>query len=482
MAEVRNVTITVIFEGHALNRDEKLAGNIQSIKKLSYINGQVSYISRPAMRHYLFNTLRKAYPEEWKEASVTTQGDVIQFDITKDDIFTSAELDAFGYMYTISGENSITRKAPVGITKAVSLLTYNNDMQFNANHDLVKRALRQGIDATPDINQREENINLYKVSFTIDAKFLGEDMWIVEGFEYSGNTLIVQVRKPVEIIFDKVEEPEELEEGEGLKFKIDDGEIIIEGKTAKFSKHLVKSDEKKGTITIKGKTKTDDEANKNKQNKGKSKGKQLTLSSGSYEYDEENGLYIVKLSEEHEYNQKGKTLKLKIGLIKIFKNAKEKEQGREYIIENINKNRAWHIVFSQITKDKYKMVMTLEDYTRKERIKHILTAIKDGLVAHSSGEDNTIVPLFLIAAPVRVPSPVFHSYIHLDLSDNKPKVLGLGDCFRNSWLEDKVYVYVSERFTADLKPFEEKTYRSWEEFLRGCGLLEGEEQHASASS
>ncbi len=115
---IPNITVTIIFDGAALNRDEKIGGNIQSIKKLTIGDRVVSFISRPAIRHYLFNTLVRS--ANWKPATITGQGKVAQFDLLQDDILSSEELDAFGYMYTISGENSITRKAPVGITKAVS--------------------------------------------------------------------------------------------------------------------------------------------------------------------------------------------------------------------------------------------------------------------------------------------------------------------------------------------------------------------------
>ncbi|MBW1974926.1 MAG: type I-B CRISPR-associated protein Cas7/Cst2/DevR, partial [Deltaproteobacteria bacterium] len=131
---VKNVTVTIIFEGSALNRDEKIGGNILSIKKLT-VNGEVrSFIGKPAIRHYLFQTLKNAFG--WKEAKVkvtrvkvtmekvTKQVPVVQFDIAQDDIITSEELDAFGYMYTLGGQTSITRKAPVGITKAVSISPY----------------------------------------------------------------------------------------------------------------------------------------------------------------------------------------------------------------------------------------------------------------------------------------------------------------------------------------------------------------------
>ncbi|MDH7604552.1 MAG: hypothetical protein QHH13_06605, partial [Melioribacter sp.] len=52
--EIKNITLTMIFEGAALNRDEKIGGNILSIKKMN-VNGEIkSFISKVAIRHYLF--------------------------------------------------------------------------------------------------------------------------------------------------------------------------------------------------------------------------------------------------------------------------------------------------------------------------------------------------------------------------------------------------------------------------------------------
>jgi len=190
---VKNVTVTIIFEGSALNRDEKIGGNILSIKKLT-VNGEVrSFIGKPAIRHYLFQTLKNAFG--WKEAKVkvtrvkvtmekvTKQVPVVQFDIAQDDIITSEELDAFGYMYTLGGQTSITRKAPVGITKAVSISPYMADLVFYANHDMVKRGQNQGLDVYPNPYSKEEHLSLYKLSVTIDADKLGQDTWLVDNYD-----------------------------------------------------------------------------------------------------------------------------------------------------------------------------------------------------------------------------------------------------------------------------------------------------------
>jgi CRISPR-associated protein Cst2 len=58
---MKNITLTIIFEGSALNRDEKIGGNILSIKKLQIGGKTISFIGKTAIRHYLFSTLHKAY-------------------------------------------------------------------------------------------------------------------------------------------------------------------------------------------------------------------------------------------------------------------------------------------------------------------------------------------------------------------------------------------------------------------------------------
>lgn len=175
-----SITLTAIFEGSALNRDEKIGGNILSIKKLKQGNQIRSFIGKPAIRHYLFQTLHRAFG--WQPAKVRVDGEVIQFDLTKDDIISSPELDAFGYMFTI-GDKSITRKSPIGITKAISLDAYNGDMAFYANHDLVGRARQQDHSVQPNPYSKEEHISFYKVSFTVDTLLLGKDEWIVDEYD-----------------------------------------------------------------------------------------------------------------------------------------------------------------------------------------------------------------------------------------------------------------------------------------------------------
>lgn len=183
------ITITILFEADALNRGEKIAGNIPSIKKLTRGWGETfSFISRPAIRHYLWVTLNRMNPERWKEAPVTKEkvkGEkaVVQFDVEKGDIIKEyAELDIFGYMGTTKGEKkgegkAITRKACIGITKAISLEPWSGDIAFYANHDLVRRYLKANPQEKlePNPYNPEEHKSLYKVSFTLDCKKIGTD-------------------------------------------------------------------------------------------------------------------------------------------------------------------------------------------------------------------------------------------------------------------------------------------------------------------
>jgi len=342
--QLKHITLTVIFESSALNRDEKIGGNILSIKKLKMEDKIVSFIGKPAIRHYLFETLVKSC--NWKPSLVTGQGDVVQFDITKDDILTSPELDAFGYMYTIGNQASITRKAPVGITKAISLDPYEGDMAFYANHDLVNRGIKQGLSVTPNPYNKEEHFSFYKVSFAIDADILGKDGWITE-------------------------EP-----------KFDNGIIEI---------RLSDNDRKE----VKNAKPVDIENNR------------YTVEGGTIEW--------LKISDSN----------------------------------------------------KCKVTFEVSEEEKKKRIMEILNAIKNGLYAQSSNESNTIVPLFLIAGYVKVPSPVFHPYLELSRVNEKTnEVMGVSDALNNGWIDGKVFLMDSERVKIDGDIKDDRATDNWDDFLK----------------
>jgi len=360
---MKNITITIIFEGSALNRDEKV-GNILSIKKLQVGGKTRSFIGKTAIRHYLFSSLYKAYKEfGWKPTEVLVSGrgeqKVVQFDITKDDILTSPELDAFGYMYTIGDQMSITRKAPVGITKAISLTEWNGDMAFYCNHDLVDRAINQGLDASPNPYNKEEHQSLYKLSFTIDAERFGKDEWVLD-------------EKP----------------------------------------------------------------------------------------DFKNNKLVLTLPDDKQ---------------KEISDVSQDKKEHKYILQNLGT-----IKCENIKDNKYKVIFELNEEKKKERIKQILTVIKNGFYAQSSGEANTIVPLFMIAAPVKIPSPIFHPHIDIEeIEKGKSyKVIGISDCLKNSWLEKdgegKVKVFIMESEKVKLGEELKDIMKEWDDFLKECGIKNDE--------
>jgi len=344
---MKDITLTIIFEASALNRDEKVGGNILSIKKLQKGGKTVSFIGKTAIRHYLFSTLKKAF--DWKSAQVTPQGEVVQFDITKDDILTSPELDAFGYMYTIGDEMSITRKAPVGITKAVSLTEWEGDMAFYCNHDLVNRGINQGLEVTPNPFNKEEHLSLYKLSLTIDVERLGRDEWVI--------------------------------------------------------------------------------------------------------------------TDKPEYNTGERILKIKVGdKEKKIKNVEEREKDRKYEINGF-------LIEIEQVGNKYKVTFKISEDEKRKRIKELLTVIKNGLYAQSSGEANTIIPLFMIGAPVKIPSPIFHPHINLEKIEKCKSyiVKGISDCLKNSWLCGEVFIMETEKIKAQLTDEEKsKIISNWDDFLRKC--------------
>ena len=128
---------------------------------------------------------------------------------------------------------------------------------------------------------------------------------------------------------------------------------------------------------------------------------------------------------------------------------------------------------------KAKVIFELNEEEKKKRICNILNVIKNGLCAQSSGEANTIVPLFLIAAPVRVPAPIFHSYItiYCDTIRGVHAIRGISDCLENGWREGKVYIKENERLRwldkeeyKNRDEYKDKITENWEEFLESAGL------------
>lgn len=372
---MKNITLTMIFEGSALNRDEKIGGNILSIKKMN-VNGEIkSYIGKPAIRHYLFETLHKMYDWEPAKVKVTSEGQnkVVQFDVTQGDIIENPELDLFGFMHTLdkaSGDVSITRKAPLGITKAISLNAYEQDLAFYANHDLVKRVVNQTDQiANPNPYNKEEHTSLYKVTFTLDNQIFGNDTWILS-------------RTPV---FDETKNSLRIFVGSNDEYR-------------EINCHPIQDTENQFVI------------------KKEIEGKEVDYATVSYE---------------------------------------------------------------EINSRTYKIIFNLQPEFKMARVSQIMRVLKNGLFAHSSGESNTIVPLFIIASGVKVPSPVFHSYIDIQKTKNEYKVIGIQDCLKNDWIDGQVYIQDCERIPVEVQS--EKITQDWDLFLNNLQENEEAENESSES-
>ncbi len=478
---IKNVTMTVIFDGSALNRDEKIGSSTLSIKKMN-VNGEVrSFISRPAIRHYLFKTLTE---NGWKSAPVKQTGErknkVIQFDLLSGDILTHAELDAFGYMMT--GNNSLTRKAPIGITKAISLCPYVADLSFYANHDLVERARNQGLLANPNPYSKEEHSSFYKVSFTIDSKILGTDSWIIKNYlEDEKNKELQLVIEKLERITLKDVEQKTDEEGNDY-FELEKSKLYIDGLTITADKELMEVKSQKGeeedVLSFKSKyllqdKKETDKPEEKEEDKDK-KAKKSTIKSmkfSEYEFNEEKNTYIFDVNQEPVYDSNKKTLSIEAGAVKKIKYIKKSNSKNNDQIYDLS-DESKIIIQSINNKGPYKITFMLNEKEKKRRLNSVLEVIKNGLYAHSSGETNTIVPLFIIAGAVRVPSPVFHSFIDIN-KNNKITVIGVNDSLKNGWVEDKIYIQGCERLTVDYDDkYRDKVIEDWEKFLKNVGVVD----------
>lgn len=383
MATIPNITMTVIFEGSALNRNEKIGGNILSVKKLNVNGEEKTYLSKGAIRHYLFNTLVRA--KKWKEAKILPDGQVLQFDIKADDILTCEELDVFGYMNTTQGQ---TRKTPLHITKAISMFPYEQDMGMYANHDLVRRAKEQGsLDSTANPNpfNKEEHTSFYKITFTVDSDKLGVDKWIVP---------------------------------------------------------IVEVDEQNHTITLK-----------------------------NVPQKEEKVEETTEETENKDAKKKGgkeKTPKEEI-LRKITFNLQPDENKNRFEVEN------GIIEFGQLPNKKYWVTFELSPMEKAKRIREILTIIHSGLIAHTSSESNTIVPIFTIAGDIGVPSPIFHSFIDVKKSDDGNfEVIGIADAINNEYLNGNLFIEGCERLKAAYPKTLGNLAKSidWKSFLVAVNLPE----------
>lgn len=167
----KGLTFTAIFLAESANYGEGI-GNVATLKKISRNRGeQYTYISRQAIRYNIVEQLDE------NKANVKAEGSgdkkVVQFS-AETTIKDYPELDFFGYMKTVKGDNSKNRSAIVRLSNAVSLETFKGDLEFLTNKGLVDRIDRDE-KVFPNIAQAEIHKSYYKYTVTIDLDKIGID-------------------------------------------------------------------------------------------------------------------------------------------------------------------------------------------------------------------------------------------------------------------------------------------------------------------
>lgn len=481
IGKTNSITCTIIFDGSALNRDEKIGNSILSIKKLTYHGDIRPYISKNAIRHYLFNTLSRY--NNWGKTPIIAQGSgdkqTLQLDLSKADIISFEELAVFGYMFTKSGESALTRKSPLGITKAIALSNYNQDLSFYANHDFVNRVRESGRNANPNPVNKEEHSGLFKLTFTLDADMIGKDSWIVDDYSFDDGGLNIKIAEPQKFIIGGIEKTVD-EQGNENGFQISqDGKsfpINISGLNIELPENVV-SYSKDKILTIKP-----DFAFDKKEKTGKTGKKSFTT---DYKFriteaiqNEDAKTFSFECTFEPTIDEEKKTLTLLSGFEKRIENV-----SCEAVYD---KNKPTNIFWVGIENEQSKVVVTSFDNNKPEKgpfkvefllsqekkndiMSQLLFVIKNGLIAQSSNELNTIKPLFILAADVKVPMPVFHGDIDVKKEDDTLKVIGIKSAIDNGWLNGNIYLQVNERLSA--QPIDDKRIKSnWNDFLKSVNL------------
>ena len=163
------LTLSMIFEAESGNYGEG-TGNITTLKRMTRAGGKVyTYFSRQAIRYSMIQQLQ--WDNTPVEASGSGEKAVVQFQPTAS-VKDYPEIDLFGYMKTIKGDNANTRSAVVRLSNAVSLEPYAADMDFLTNMGLSKRA-EKGISNA--IAQSEIHHSFYAYTITIDLDRIGVD-------------------------------------------------------------------------------------------------------------------------------------------------------------------------------------------------------------------------------------------------------------------------------------------------------------------
>lgn len=188
--ESKGLTASFVFEAESANYGEGI-GSVTALKKMSRGNGDsYTYISRQAIRYNIINQMKVG------NTPLDVDGSVIQFspDATIKDY---PEIDLFGYMKT--KKPAKTRSAVVRLSNAISLESYNSDIDFLTNKGLLDRYNTQGKELKDggNIAQSEIQKSYYTYTITIDLDKVGIDE---NEKDKSGNILEIENTKKADRI------------------------------------------------------------------------------------------------------------------------------------------------------------------------------------------------------------------------------------------------------------------------------------------
>lgn len=164
----KGLTASFIFEAESANYGEGV-GNVTALKKISRGTGDsYSYVSRQALRYNIIQQMGE------DNTPLDLDGTVIQFS-TDATIKDYAEIDLFGYMKT--KKPARTRAAVVRLSNAVSLESFNADLDFLTNKSLLDRYNKQGGELKDggNIAQSEIHKSYYAYTIAIDLDLVGKD-------------------------------------------------------------------------------------------------------------------------------------------------------------------------------------------------------------------------------------------------------------------------------------------------------------------
>jgi CRISPR-associated protein Cst2 len=190
--------------------------------------------------------------------------------------------------------------------------------------------------------------------------------------------------------------------------------------------------------------------------------------------EEEKETVEITTIEPDKNNENKKVKKEKASKEEILRSIKILSKPNEN--ENIFEVENGTIEFAQLPNKKYWVTFQLSKINKEKRIRDILNTIQNGLIAHSSSESNTIVPMFIIVGDVKVPSPIFHSLIDVKRNiEGVFELIGIKDCLRNGWLKGNIFMQDCERLK---KPetlnhiMDPRIKENWGDFLEAVNLPE----------